>query len=287
MATISIPEKTLEHWASIYLSYRFRTKAQIWWPAMGEDIDVRWLPSRPGKAVQLELKTTRILAGGVHRLDIDLGQLWDYSRRPHHLRPFYVFPIPDWQGDFEAVAYTNGVVPAECAYRRSGETWWFGDWMWVLTTDEIVGLLHGELADHAKSERKTTKTALTVTVGDDGVGVEWNGGGGRPVGLTGWSDFWRELSQCGRDSWPQVLQIPTGVLPPGDRDRLTRTALNRHRREGLFERWYQPTLDVEFVRYVSDRDGGFIPEEGLRANQPGQVPDVPQHDGAATVQIPL
>jgi hypothetical protein len=46
---VSVPEKTLEHWASQYLLFRFRSKARVWWPAFGTDIDVRNLPSQaPG-----------------------------------------------------------------------------------------------------------------------------------------------------------------------------------------------------------------------------------------------
>lgn len=56
---VSVPEKTLEHWASQYIMYRYRAQASLWWPATGQDIDVSLLPAEPGKAVQLELKTTR------------------------------------------------------------------------------------------------------------------------------------------------------------------------------------------------------------------------------------
>lgn len=56
----SIPEKTLEHWASIYLSNRF-PKAALWWPASAEDVLVELTPlaaSGPGMTLALELKTT-------------------------------------------------------------------------------------------------------------------------------------------------------------------------------------------------------------------------------------
>jgi hypothetical protein len=47
--TVSIPEKTLEHWCSQYLTYRYNSLAALWWPTSGQDIDVRWLPLSPGK----------------------------------------------------------------------------------------------------------------------------------------------------------------------------------------------------------------------------------------------
>jgi threonine dehydrogenase-like Zn-dependent dehydrogenase len=40
------------------------------------------LPTRPGKAVQLELKTTTVAGAGLHDVSVDLGQLWEYRQRP-------------------------------------------------------------------------------------------------------------------------------------------------------------------------------------------------------------
>ena len=37
---VSVPEKTLEHWSSQYITYRFGTHAALWWPATGEDIEI-------------------------------------------------------------------------------------------------------------------------------------------------------------------------------------------------------------------------------------------------------
>ncbi len=106
---VSLPEKTLEHWASIYLTYRYRSHAALWWPTFGEDIHVGYLSTNAGKAVQLELKTTTLSSNGaVHDVQIDLLQLANYRARPHHLRPFYVFPLPHWTGTLEAAATTAG-----------------------------------------------------------------------------------------------------------------------------------------------------------------------------------
>lgn len=71
---VSVPEKTLEHWASQYVMARFSSKAALWWPSFGEDVDVSWFPARPGKAVQLELKTTMIEGDG-HVVNVNRRQL--------------------------------------------------------------------------------------------------------------------------------------------------------------------------------------------------------------------
>ncbi|WP_405065013.1 hypothetical protein OG558_23965 [Kribbella sp. NBC_01510] len=113
--TVSAPEKTLEHWASQYLAYRFKSKAALWWPTAGQDIDVAWLPARPGKALQLELKTTTVIGVTRHEVRVDLGQLWDYHQRPLSRQPFYVFPRPDWIGELASVATSHGVPVTELA----------------------------------------------------------------------------------------------------------------------------------------------------------------------------
>jgi hypothetical protein len=66
--SVSVPEETLEHWLSQYVAYRYRSRAAQWWPAGGEDIDVSSLSARPGKAVQLELKTTTVTSAGLHQI---------------------------------------------------------------------------------------------------------------------------------------------------------------------------------------------------------------------------
>jgi hypothetical protein len=134
----SVPEKTLEHWASQYLIYRYRSKCSLWWPAAGEDIDFRVLPDRPGKAVQLELKTT-VSSGANQDVMIDLGQLWEYLQRPFSHQPFYVFPRPDWTGALADDVGSAGLVVTELAYARSGRAWWFADWIIVMTAKEAGG----------------------------------------------------------------------------------------------------------------------------------------------------
>jgi hypothetical protein len=91
---VSVPEKTLEHWASLCVAYRYRSLAAQWWPVNGVDIDLQALPAQPGKAIQLELKTITPAGPGRHKVNVDLGQLWEYSQKPLARQPFYAFPRP-------------------------------------------------------------------------------------------------------------------------------------------------------------------------------------------------
>jgi hypothetical protein len=80
--SVSFLEKTLAHRSSLYLTYRYRSQVSLWWPTRGEDIDLQMLPTTPGKALQLELKTTAPAGTGLHDVNVDLGQLWEYSHKP-------------------------------------------------------------------------------------------------------------------------------------------------------------------------------------------------------------
>ena len=133
---VSVPEKTLEHWASLCVAYRYRSLAAQWWPVNGVDIDIQALPAQPGKAIQLELKTITPAGPGCHKVNVDLGQLWEYSQKPLARQPFYAFPRPHWDGELAAAAKADGQDATELAVQRSKTGWWFGDWMVVMTTQQ-------------------------------------------------------------------------------------------------------------------------------------------------------
>ncbi|MGH3206024.1 MAG: hypothetical protein ACRDP5_28830 [Streptosporangiaceae bacterium] len=79
---VSVPEKTLEHWASLCVAYRYRSLAAQWWPVNGVDIDLQSMPAQPGKAIQLELKTITPAGPGRHKVNVAPG-----PERPPPARP--------------------------------------------------------------------------------------------------------------------------------------------------------------------------------------------------------
>ena len=209
--SVSVPEKTLEHWSSLYLAYRYRSQVALWWPTRGVDIDIQMLPTAPGKAVQLELKTTTPAGAGLHDVEVNLGQLWDYSHKPLGRQPFYAFPQPDWDGDLAAVARVQQPRKevTELAFRRSGSGWWCADWMVVLTTGQVVDVLRPELNAHGSGARDSKARLVRFDVKNPANTV-W----GDPVSpaappeVINWLDFWYELERCGRDDWPQLILLP-------------------------------------------------------------------------------
>ncbi|WP_156890488.1 hypothetical protein [Gordonia shandongensis] len=222
---VSVPEKTLEHWASQYINYRFLAHASLWWPVAGEDIEIRRFPNnRIGKSIQIEVKTcTGRTAGGRNYQDVfvDIGQLCDYLRRPSYLQPVYAIPSPDWPGVLEEFAQrVNGPSVTEHAFKRSGEDdWWFAAWMRVLTTAEVGKAMSAEIAAHRTATVKAKNGAFTrgikkklveYEVGDrKRKSTRWAGGYAPRV--HDWRDFWTALKTCGRSDWPQVLWLPPGA----------------------------------------------------------------------------
>jgi hypothetical protein len=216
---VSVPEKTLEHWSSQYVTYRYRSNVPQWWPANGQDIDVRLLPGLPGKAVQIELKTTTPAGVGLHDVHVDLGQLWEYSQKPLGQQPFYAFPSPHWNGDLARRAKAAGLEVTELAFKRtrassrSEPSFWFADWMVVLTTAQVAAVLSRELAAHRSRQRGTRKRLVRFNV-KNGTNAVWGNPklpACPPVTVT-WLDFWDELEQCGREGWPQLIRLPAPAV---------------------------------------------------------------------------
>lgn len=248
--TVSVPEKTLEHWASQYIAYRFRGRAAMWWPTLGEDIDMDLFPAKSGKMVQLELKTTT--PGGRYQdVKVDLGQLWSYQSRPLGRQPFYVFPRPAWEGGLVEFSRRNGKAPAELGLARSGRGWWFADWMVVLTTVEVCEVLAGPLRDHASPSRGKHERLVRF---DPITGLaEWGSDGSapRPSGLRNWRDFWDRLVGCGEANWPQLVRLP--VIAIGHDRQIRHEQIAQVFQRGL----EQAGSDRDLVTLAPDGAGGY------------------------------
>lgn len=266
MSPVAIPEKTLEHWCSQYLTYRYRSKLGLWWPTRGEDVSIdRWFAGErgPGKAVQLEIKTCTP-AGDDQVVKVDLKQLDAYLSLPHAQRPFYVFPRPDWRGDFAAWALRQSVDPSDAAFKRSG-SWWFADWMGVLTAGNVARLVSAALKAHRATPgtRKPKHVAL-LTVKNSGTDATrreiWGERTGhRPAGLMLFRDFLSQVDMCGRQDWPQMVRVSS----PGSGKRITHTRI----RQLLESAANEPVPADGLETYLSDGEGGFYPDERDGATQ--------------------
>jgi len=279
---VSVPEKTLEHWASQYAMYRTRSQASLWWPATGQDIDVRMLPAEACKAVQLELKTTTPAGGGLQIVHIDVGQLWEYNQKPLGEQPFYAFPWPDWIGSLDVMARAQRPrrEVTELAFRRSGSGWWFGDWMVVLTTRQIANVLRPELAAHPYRKRGSLKQLVQIDVTGHPKRPVWGDPHNPAAAPTvfNWTEFWSELLRCGRDDWPQLIRLPRFIV------HRMQSAVSR--RPGMYPRGLvaemlqgaialdeQPDGDPDLVTLEPDGEGNYLTVGGLSDDLAGPGSD--------------
>lgn len=177
--TRSIPEKTLEHWSSMYMVNRF-PNASLWWPADGEDIAFDLLQTaaggdgKPGKVLLLEMKTTEWLPKlKQHRLTVDLDQLDKYLNSPRNLDlpVFYVFPVPFWDGAFSApstaMPVTGTLYPPDW-WRQKADYLpyslgyeWFGNWLYVLPAELVAKALPSGWTSKLKNKRINEVLAAT------------------------------------------------------------------------------------------------------------------------------
>lgn len=259
MPTVSVPEKTLEHWCSQYLVYRYQSNVALWWPAFGQDVDVGSLTGRPGKAVQLELKTTTVVRPNVHDVLIDTLQLSTYLARPLARQPFYVFPLPTWRpGVLRDAARAAGRDPTQFAFSRS-RNWWFARSMYCLTTAEVAAMLGlggpAALPGRARLVRIDLRQQRTRRV------IWTNGLQPSPVP---WQELWTRLGSCGEDYWPQSVVLPEGWL--AGRAHFAREEVMDLLIEAssirIAGRWDDEPLSV----LEPERDGGFTRGRGGEAD---------------------
>jgi hypothetical protein len=285
---VSIPEKTIEHWMSQYLTYRFRTKAQLWWPAFGEDVNVLSMLRGPGKVIQLEVKTTTVTREGRHILNVDLGQLWEYLQRNTWEQPFYVFPLPDWPGVFKKDALAAGMLPADCAYQRTQE-WWFGHTMAVMPAQCVADLVADELKGYQHGTQAGTARLADIEVSRNSWdrAVTWaprrlpTSAAAPAAKFWWWTDFWKKLVACGEPDWPQVIRVrraAVGAGPWHPHDELV--AALRYRRTLL-----DGLLEDDLLTFGGGADRGFVLlDDDLAFRAPDGRHDETEH--RAIVAIP-
>jgi hypothetical protein len=219
------------------------------------------------------LKTTTVAGAGLHDVAVDLKQLWAYSHRPLGHQPFYVFPRPDWPGSLTAAAKTGGLSVTELAFARSGPGWWFADWMVVLTTAQVAGVLHTALAAHGSSAKP--RKARLVRFDTTSSSVTWGSGVTAPT-VVRWRDFWADLEDCGRDDWPQLIRLPARLIQADGRYPRSRVIeLLREVRAVPTDEW----RDEQLVTLEPNMDGTYkvAPESDEDVGRPRDDSVVDDH----------
>lgn len=182
--TRSIPEKTFEHWLSMYVAHRFPTGG-LWWPARDEDITVEDLGTVPGKACLLEAKVSEQKPAS-HQVTIDLPQLQKYVASAAPV--YYAIPEPPWIGNLVGSVWIGPERRADLAYRRSQQRW-FGNWTYVCTASDLLAHI---------APAKGQKRAVLATP---------------PPQRWSWPTFWRLFAECGSQAMPALFLVPDDLGP--------------------------------------------------------------------------
>lgn len=224
----SIPEKTFEHWASMYVAHRFPLGG-LWWPTTGEDIRVEDLGTLPGKALLLEAKVPELQPNGSHVVTINVPQLTKYVRSVAPV--YYAFPAPPWVGELATSSWLGIERRADLAYRRAGFRW-FGKWTVVCSAADLL-------------------SHLAPAVGQKHANLT-----GVPANHWLWQAFWKEFRDCGSSELPSVF-ILDGPVPDASRaqlrERLELLRVTRaEERRGQRDAYVESLRDRPRYLYVPD-----------------------------------
>jgi len=195
---VVLPEKTLEHWASIYLASRYGGRGVQFWPVDGPDIFIGLNSIGYGKLLWLEMKTATWTGGspvtGRQQVEIDLDQLDTHASRT--IPTYYVLPAPPWAGTLSSQAPAirrTGSSVLDLGFRRS-RTYWFGNWSWVISAVDLKNALTlRRLATTAAMHKQPTGYLLPNPTGPWTI----SSGAGTVPGLIAWTDFWDAIDRCG------------------------------------------------------------------------------------------
>jgi hypothetical protein len=163
-------------------------------------------------------------------------------------QPFYAFPWPDWSGNLAAVAMTKARPVTELAFARSGPTWWFAEWMVVLTTAQVAAVLHKQLTAHGSRTRGKKERLVRFDLSHSMVKPPKWGSGATPPQAIGWREFWTTREQCGDAGWPQLIRFWARADPRSFRE--------AHRRGSLSP---EATTNGICIRMVESN--GYLPDQ--------------------------
>lgn len=227
--TRSLPEKTFEHWCSMHLTYRYRAKLRMWWPANGEDISIESSRVLLGKRFWLELKTTEWdVKQGKHLVQVDLDQLYRYQSST--IPDYYVFAVPVWSGSLDGKtpnAWLGNLHWSSLGHQSHSAHKWFAEWTWVVSGARLRHVLRTDISKYHKGSRKTAIKTIASTQGN---GLQLAKGVSALREIL-WHSFWQRMETCGGEDMPAQFILPHGsVASPQPPSQLTSHAgAGRHR----------------------------------------------------------
>jgi hypothetical protein len=214
-------------------------------------------------------------------VNVDLGQLWEYSQKPLARQPFYAFPWPHWGGELDAAARADGQDVTELAVQRSKTGWWFGDWMVVMTTQQVGDVLRRDLNTYKRRKRGVPRCLVQFDISNPSK-PEWGDPASSvpPSEVLDWRQFWPELDKCGWDKWPQLIRVPRLIL---GRWRRSRHPLEE---EELYPRYELVEMFRQSEQLLAEFQGRGLELETLEPDGSGNFRIAPGSDGNITGSEP-
>ena len=281
----SLPEKTLEHWISTYVQYRYRSNASLWWPTQGEP-DITVGDGRLGKSFGLEVKTAQPTSANSVKHDVEINLVQLNLNMTQMTAYYYVIPLPPWAGSLErrvSRPWLGGTPRSDLGFKRSDEKW-FGKWVIVVSALDLFRAYgspasqekHFKVLRYDSATRETLWTPSATPI---------------PSGhISSWSDFWRLMEKCGSDWMPAQFTVPARPGPSVGRvtrDDLVRLLVNSRVNLGGLEsepETWVPRLDSAFrVQYESQGERGSF-EQAVSTGGSGHRVDVHLGSRALTPQ---
>ncbi|MCU1471028.1 MAG: hypothetical protein JWQ39_2177 [Glaciihabitans sp.] len=273
---MSLPEKTFEHWVSMYISHRFSTHVQQWWPSAGADVALNGGVPMTGKAFWLELKTAQPTGTAhEHTVTIDLKQLDAYLHPKKGVLwapVYYVFPLPMWDGvlgESSSLKWLAGDSPTELAFRRvdrphPSKRHWFGQWTMVLPGWQLHSLFRREIASGQATVTLMRVASRTLT---------WHRRVGAPLAPLALPQFFDLMRNCGDREHPATFFLSSQMAPVANsRGYVSRQTLSDAVRQdngerGVDLRVFRPTFaDDQLTGLYSSAGGDFVPTYPARAD---------------------
>ena len=153
--------------------------------------------------------------------------------------------------------------------------------MVVMTTQQVAGVLRQDLNAHRRGDRGVKRCLVQFDISDPGKPV-WGDPASSvpPSELIGWSQFWSELDECGREEWPQLIRVPRLILgrrrKPRHRDE-EEELYPHHELVEMFRRSEQLLAELqgralELETLEPDGNGNFRVAPGYADNIAGSEP---------------
>jgi hypothetical protein len=144
--------------------------------------------------------------------------------------------------------------------------------MVVMTTHQVADVLRQDLNAYSRRDRGERRCLVQFDISDPDKPV-WGdpASSAPPSEVLGWSQFWSQLDECGRDDWPQLIRVPRLVLGRWRRSR------RRDEKEELYPRRELVEMFRQTEQLLAEMQGRALELETLEPDGNGNLRVAPRY----------